>query len=69
MKSRNSFDYIKKLDLLQGQYKDASRLYSKALRYLDTDIFEEEERFSPSEADSERLLGLTLPLKLNRLSL
>lgn len=48
---------------LQGDYKKASRIYSKALRYLDPGVFEDGQ---PVEADLERMANSCCPLMLNR---
>lgn len=53
---------------MQGEYKAAIKLYSKALRYLDARIFEGEgkDSSSASEADLDRLTAASSPLFLNR---
>lgn len=48
---------------VQGDYREASKSYSKALRYLDPSVFEDS---SPAAAELERLGTACLPLLLNR---
>jgi len=49
----------------KGEYKEASKVYSKALRFLDPEIFADEEG-NPSTSDMNRMAEACCPIMLNR---
>ena len=51
--------------LWQGEYAAAAREYTKALRYLDLDLFEDQEGV-PTQEQSQELAKQCTPLLLNR---